>query len=368
MKQDRRHSEILLRGIVASVCAICIGCDVEIPSLRKATEQVAEYSSEQLPKEPLEPVAAQIDNERASLEHYAASRVKMLEAVRVQTEKELSGIIEDRRVMSGRVSELADKAYSKKDAGFENALLLFLKDEMLNSLATRYLGSDFSIVRNEFVAKIRETYRQSKMRMEALAANRKVYDGVVEESVGRAALSKKSAEDEIRRLQSGIRDKERRIGYLRNMGMASRQEKERRGREIVSLESEIGNMKQNLNRVRSNIDRSSSELVRNRALRQLNDSDREVERRFEGMVPASKVAEDYECLTVKRLDTVMREKEAAVKDRKGLLEAQVTFISSVASGLDKLGVQSLKKIREEIDRALNWNAQDARKRGLNVGR
>jgi hypothetical protein len=31
-------------------------------------------------------------------------------------------------------------------------------------------------------------------------------------------------------------------------------------------------------------------------------------------------------------------------------------------------MQSLKKIREEIDQALNWNAQDAGKRGLNVGR
>ena len=75
--------------IAVTACVVCCGCDVEIPSLRKATEQVAKYTTEQTPKEPAEPAASQIVNERASLEHFAASRLKMIEASMAQTEKAL---------------------------------------------------------------------------------------------------------------------------------------------------------------------------------------------------------------------------------------------------------------------------------------
>ena len=191
------RADSIPKGVVVAISVVVAGCDVEVPSLRKVTEQVVEYTSEQVPNEPLTSPSVQVDGERASLEHYAASRRVILEAERGKTEKELAEIRADRQSLSQRVAEHSNRAYTDKNAGLENALLLLLNDEIVNSLANKYLGGDFAIVRNDFVSKVREAYKLKKEREEALAESRKIYEETVTASADKDAMLKKSSEEEI---------------------------------------------------------------------------------------------------------------------------------------------------------------------------
>lgn len=367
MKKGWIRIEPMLKSVAVALSVVAAGCDVELPSLRKAAEQVAKYTSEQMPNEPLTPTPVQVEGERASLEHYATSRRAILEAERGKVAKELAEIRADRQSLSQRVSEHSDKAYADKNAGLENALLLLLRDDIVNSLANKYLGGDFAIVRNDFVSKVREAYKLKKEREAALAESRKIYEEAVTSSADKDAMLAKSSEEELRKLESDIRDKERRIGYLRSMGMASSQEKKRRLQEIASLESEVRNMKRSLERMREKSRRNTSDSVKSRALRQFEASGKDIERRFKGIVSASEVAEEYENSTIKKLDVCMREMESKILVRKELQDAQITFISSLASGLEKLDGAGLRKVRKEIEQALLWTTEDARGKGFHVG-
>ena len=367
MKKRRIRIEPTLKSVAVALSVVAAGCDVELPSLQKATEQVAKYTSEQMPNEPLTPPPVQVEGERASLEHYATSRRAILEVERGKAEKELAEIRADRQSLSQRVSEHSNKAYADKNAGLENALLLLLRDDTVNSLANKYLGGDFAIARNDFVSKVREAYKLKKERDVALAESRKIYEEAVTSSADKGAMLTKSNEEEIRKLENDIRDKERRIGNLRNMGMASPQEKTRRLRVIASLESEVSNMKRSLERMREKSRRNTSDSVKSRALRQFEASGKDIERRFKGIVSASEVAEEYENSTIKKLDGCMRERESKILVRKELQDSQITFISSLALGLEKLDEQGLSKVREDIEQALLWTPEDARGKGFNVG-
>ena len=368
MKKNWIRMDFALKSAAVAACVACVGCDVEVPSLRNVTEQVAKYTSEQVPNEPLAPPPVQVEGERASLEHYATSRRAILESERGKAEKELAEIRTDRQFFSQRVAEHSNKAYADKNAGLENALLLILKDEAINSLANKYTGGDFSILRNDFVSKVREAYKLKKERDKALAESRKIYEEAVTASADKDAMLTKSSEEAIRKLENGITDKERRIGYLRNMGMASSQEKARRRQEITVLESEVRNMKRSLERMREKFGKTTSESVKSRALRQFEASGKDIERRFKGIISASEVAEEYESSTVKKLDASMREMESKALVRKELQDAQITFISSLSAGLEKLDGQGLRKVRKEIEQSLQWTPEDARGKGFHVGR
>ena len=338
--------------IAVTACVVCCGCDVEIPSLRKATEQVAKYTTEQTPKEPAEPAASQIVNERASLEHFAASRLKMIEASAMQTEKALREIRSDRDLMSKRVNEISGKVFADKNAGAEDVLLALLKDSTLNFLASKHLGNDFALLNTEFVSKIRNAAAKEKERDKELADNKQNYRELISSTDrDKTAAAKRTAND-IAMIQKEIADKEKRLKQMRSSLLGSRDARLKREREIRNLESEVRRERIRLDSVRREFSRQMSGASLSQAQMRFDNVNKDIERRYKNIMTVQQVTDEYEQNTVRKLDAAMSVKEDELESKKVMLESQKVFISSVSTGIDKLGMDDLKNIRAEIEKTL----------------
>jgi hypothetical protein len=342
----------VVKCIAVTACVACCGCDVEIPSMRKATEQVAKYTVEQAPKDSVEPVAAQIANERASLEHFAESRLKMIEVSEIQTEKALREIRFDRDSMSKRVNEISGMVFADKNAGAGDVLLALLKDPALNSLASKHLGNDFALQNTEFVSKMRNAVAKEKERDQELADNRLNYRALLSSADGKAAAAAKRTANDIAKMQKEIAEKEKRLKQLRSSLMGSRDAKLKSEREIRSLESEILRARNRLYLIRREADRTSSGASISQAQMRFDNVNKDIERRYKHIMTAQQVADEYERNTVRKLDAAMCAKESELESKMAIFESQKVFISSVSVGIDKLGLTDLKEIRSESEKVL----------------
>ena len=347
--------------IAVTACVVCCGCDVEIPSLRKATEQVANYTAEQTPKDPAEPAGTQIANARASLEHFAASRLKMIEASMSQTDKELREVRADRDTMSKRVNEISGKVFADREAGAEDVLSALLKDVTLNSLASKHLGNDFALLNTEFVSKVREAAEKEKERDLELADNKQNLRNLINSADReKAAVARRFANDSSK-LQKEIAEKEKRLQQLRSFMLGSHDARMKREREIQAIESEILRIRTRLESISREAGRPASGSSRIQAQIRYDNINKDIERRYKNILTVQKVADEYEQNTVKKLDVAMRSKEEGLEARMEVLESQKVFISSVSTGIDKLGMADLKAIRAEIEKALARKPEAAAK-------
>ena len=342
----------VIKFFAISACAVCCGCDVEIPSLRKATEQVAKYTAEQTPKEPVEPAAAQMANERASLEHFAASRLKMIEASMVQTDKELREVRSDRGAMSKRVNEISGKVFADKAAGAADVLAALLKDASLNSLASKHLGNDFALLNTEFVSKMRDAAEKERERDQELADNKQNFRDQLSSAVDEKSTVAKRFANEASKLQNVIAEKEKRLRQMRSDMLGSRDAKHKREREIRTLESEVWRIRTRLEAVNREANRPDSSSSKLQAQMRFDRVNQDIERRYKNIMTVQQVADEYERNTVKKLEAAMRLKEEGLESKMTMLESQKAFIASVSTGIDKLGMKDLEAIRAEIEKAL----------------
>lgn len=362
--RNGRIAHVAFRCAVSVTCIICTGCDIEMPSLRTATEKVAEYSEQQMPKDPPPPSDSHVKGARAELVHFVTSRLKIIDADIVQTEKDLSLVLADRKLMSKCVAELSGKVFSDKTAEREDALLAMLKDETLNVLAAKYLGSDFSLERNGFIAKIRDAYDREKRKEEAIAANKEMFSKTIAGLDSKDAQADNERQSQINSLKKQIEEKERQLRGLRTSTMVSMQARRDRDRKIGVLEREKDGLQRRINQLHSQRPNSSF-FVRNQAQMRLENANKEVEKKFKGDVTAFQVADECEKATLKKLEAETAKKETVLRDRQYLLGRQKLFISSLASGVEELNINALKKVREDIEKVLAWSAEDARKGAAN---
>lgn len=357
MKNDNAGLKRGIKYAAMMAGVVCCGCDVEIPSLHKATEEVAKYSAEQAPREHAEPIAAQLERERASLGHFAASRLKMIEASAVQTDKGLCDVKADRGSMSQRVTEISGRIYADESARAGDVLLILLRDAALNSLAYKYLGGDFSLASSEFVAKMRNAADLQREKAQALEENRRRYKEAIGEAVDKNTASARRIAQAAAKERQRISEMETRLRHLRSSLTGSRDAKARREKEIRNLESDIYRSRTRLESIRREADRSSAGSSRNQAQVRFDNMNKDIERRYGNIMTEHQVATEYEQCTIRKLDDAMRRKEAELVERKALLESQKSLISSVSTGLEKLGMADLKEIRAEIEKALARKAQ-----------
>ena len=352
----------VVKCLAVTACVVCCGCDVEIPSVRKATEQVANYTTEQTPKDPVEPAAAQIANARASLEHFATSRLKMIEASMAQMEKVLREVRGDRDTMSKRVNEISEKVFADKKAGAEDVLSALLKDSTLNSLASKHLGNDFALLNTEFVSKVRNAAEKEKERDQELADNKQNFRNLMSSADGERAAAAKRTANEASKLQKEIVEKEKRLSQLRSSMLGSRDAKLKRAREIQTLESEIWRARSRLDSIRREASRPASGSSKIQAQMRFDNVKKDIERRYKNIMTVQQLADEYGQNTIKKLDAAMRSKEEGIEAKLAMFESQKVFISSVSTGIDKLGMADLKAIRDEIEKTLARKPEAAAKR------
>ncbi|MBR3924220.1 MAG: hypothetical protein IKJ45_13965, partial [Kiritimatiellae bacterium] len=169
---------------------------------------------------------------------------------------------------------------------------------------------------------------------------------------GKAAAAAKRTANDVAKVQREIADKEKRLKQMRSSLIGSRDAKLKREREIRSLENEILRARTRLDLIRRESSRQTSGISRSQAQMRFDNVNKDIERRYKNIMTVQQVADEYEQNTVRKLDAAMCAKEDELESKMAMLESQKVFISSVSTGIDKLGMADLKKIRSEIEKTL----------------
>ena len=357
---NRMDGRFPVGSLIMAIAIVFSGCDFfEMPSQRKAKEASVKQAVLQREKEQEDATLQQkVKGECASLEHFIATQLKMLEADGKRNAQALDAVVADRRKFSMRVGELSEKSLADKQGTRAKGLLMLLNDDEVNQLAAKYLNSDFALLRSEFVEKVRHALEREREHKAALDRNNAKYDELMKSDQRQREQRRRSAQDMDAKRKSEIRELESKIRRLNNrMSMAEptarrvlKKELEMAQRRLDRLQSSTQDDKKSFET--RNID-SGAEDMRQRIERERQVANSKTEKLFSGEVTAFQLAEEYENLTVKRLDDAMKRKEQETRDGQERTSGRILFLKSVSSGLDRLDMAGLKKVRTDIDRKLS---------------
>lgn len=344
---------------VALAGFLLVGCDFELPSQRRAKEEA--MRQEAVRQEKKETEREQAKGECAALRHHVWVQLGVVQASRAEAEKSLAELVEDRKVLSARLTELSEKSMSDKSGTRATALYAVLKDDGVNAIALKYLGNDFAVLRSEFAEKMRFVLKKENARKAALSKNRADFDRAVKEGEARAEESRRAISTGLAQIKRDIAETESRLQHLRRDSLSSStQAKKSRERAIQEAEQRLAILRSRHTEMlssnagtrlarESDTDASSA---RAKALLEREKADKAVQAQSKGDVTSFQLAEEYEERTIRRLDAVILEKDMLSHAQLKLAGEKMAYLQCVTNGIDQLDSVGLKRVRADIDAML----------------
>ena len=344
--------------IAAGLVCFLTGCDFELPSQKQKKEEIRRESirQEQKKKE-----VDEVKGAHTSLVQFVTAQTEILVEKAKKNKSTLAELLADRMIMSGLLGELSERNIADKEGTRASALYAMLKDEKLNEIALKHLGTDFAVLRAEFGEKVRRAIRIEKQKKDSLAKNEEEFKKTVADARAKAtqlqmesARAKKQLEQEIEQIERRRKTLQNRLNFATN-------------RERVSLVNEINNLTSHLNNLRNranSIQLAVQNAREQRATDHINqiswDKARHTRDKSNAEVLASlkdeqsqyEIAEVYESLTIRKLDAVLLEKNNAAKALDELLDSSLLYLKHALAGSETLDLSGVKRLRAEIDTQL----------------
>lgn len=350
---------------VALTGCLLVGCDFELPSQRRAKEEA--IRQEAVRQEKKETEMAQAKGECLALKHHVGVQLGLVQASRAEAEKLLAELVEDRKVLSARLTELSEKSMSDKSGTRATALYAVLKDDGVNAIALKYLGNDFAVLRSEFAEKMRFVLKKENARKAALSKNRADFDRAVKEGEARAEESRRAISTGLAQIKRDIAETESRLQHLRRDSLSSStQSKKNRERAILEAEHRLSILRSRYTEMLSN--NAGSRLAREsdadasstraKALLERDKADKAVQAQSKGDVTSFQLAEEYEERTIRRLDAAILEKDTLVHAQLKLAGEKMTYLQCVTNGIDQLDSTGLQRVRADISAMLAKEPQN----------
>jgi len=309
----------------------------------------------------------------AALKHFIATRLKILKNQQQEIVKELANIKSDRQKFSDRVKEISDANLADKNSSAASGLELLLSDGAINELAFKYLGKDFAVIRHEFAEKIRDAVAFEQKIQKEIEARRSSIEKSVTDSQAQVARARRENAAKIAQLKREIEANEKKIKRLRaDLQHHSGQDVQyirNANQEIRHVESTLSNLRSDLQREK--LAQNVRDADRNLALagtRASNDNKRLDEikaQRMKGSATTVQITENYEKLTLHKLDSALLEANQAAQAKQKLLSEQALYLESVTTGLETLDSASLKRVRTEVEAELARTVEGVSKKGAN---
>lgn len=169
---------------------------------KKIQEEMAERAMEQ---RRIEEKKEAEDRQRAAMKTFAEGMRKHHAEAKKTAEQELKTLRADSSKFSGAVSTImAEKDSKGEDQKYETKLLHILKNPDVNALALKYLGSDFTGVTAEYIARVREAYDAEKKYAAAVKSVDAAYDETMKRSAEWAKMTAAQRNAEFARLNKEI--------------------------------------------------------------------------------------------------------------------------------------------------------------------
>ncbi len=342
--------------IMPMMACLLTGCDFELPSQKREKQEA--IRREAVRQEQKQTEANETKSAHASLVQFVTAQTEIIAEKAKRSKAELTELVTDRMAMSRILGELSEKNVADKEGTRASALYAMLKDEKLNEIALKHLGTDFAVLRAEFAEKVRRAIKIEKQKKDSLAKNEEEFKKTVADARAKAtqlqeesARAKKQLEQEIEQVERRRKTLQNRLNFATN-------------RERVSLVNEISNLTSHLNNLRNranSIQLAVQNAREQRATDHVNqiswDKARHTRDKSNAEIVASlkneqspyEIAEAYEALTIRKLDAVLLEKNNAAKAFDELLDSSLLYLKHVLAGSESLDLPGVKRLRTEID-------------------
>lgn len=355
------------------VCLLA-GCDFELPSQKREKQEA--IRREAVRQEQRQTEASETKSAHASLVQFVAVQTEILTERAKKNEATLAELVADRMVMSRLLGELSEKNIADKEGTRESVLYAILKDGKLNEIALKHLGTDFAVLRGEFAEKVRRAVKIEKQRKDSLARNEEEFKKTVADARAKAnqhqvesARAEKQLEQEIEQVEK------RRKTLQRRLGLATTKERSVISAELNVLTSRLGDLRQQHNVAHLVAQRSREQRVADQSTQVMRDVAQRTREKSDAAVLASlrdeqspyEIAEAYETLTIRKLDTVLLEKNRAAMALGETLDASLLHLKHVLAGADALDLPGIKRLRTEVE-ALLLKTDASSEKGGKVGR
>lgn len=309
--------------MMVGVLAFAVGCDFDFDGSKKAAEEARQEAREEALRQ--ETAKQEAASRKEALKEYAQAKV-------TNFQKKVDELETKTRIATIDSEDLATtlKACNEANekANFETKILRLMKNEKVNELAIKYLGSGFEAQSEAFIAKVREVRAQEKKYQAAKDQADSDYKAKVAEAEESNSVAVAEYEKEIRRLQRDITGLEarRKKVKINELSMAPRRVKdsinnvqnlaqEKVDKERLDIDNQISQKRVEIARLRSKIDSLHSQ---NTTLAAMSTKERQlsiIERSHQGKDNAVDIATKMNEDTIGKLSaTIAKVKDASEKE------------------------------------------------------
>ena len=251
---------MLLAGFATMLLS---GCDDVLAPFGENRRRMEEQAA-QIEKEAVRERAEKEKKELAS-----AIKATIMEK-RKLFETRLSDVVETRRLLqmdSDNLTKAIAEAMGKRGASGEEPkhevkVLNVLKDEKVNALAAKYLGSDFSAAKEKFISDVKNGRAEESRYRKAIAEADAVHSSSLANTTKWNDRTREQREREIARLRHEIGALESRLGTTRkeisnltkNKLVGNKREERERVDKSVSINNKLNEIQDEISRKRRQLD------------------------------------------------------------------------------------------------------------------
>lgn len=308
---------------------------------------------------------ARVEGERTALRQHIEASCRVLESAIADAKRKSEEAKADRDALSARIREISSASDENGRTPERHVVLSgLLADDRVNELAAKYMDRNFMMIRLEFIEAMRAANGKIRRRDAALDRNQAAYDKSVADIADDVAKSQQSSQAsaaDLRRTISALEKKERDLQRMVSMSAGVSDVRRRKEQELRDVSSRLRDLHRDYDALRTNkkVDEATS-----RAMRQANDdkeraqkarerADAHVVRFFADMKAPEDITSECEKITIGELERRMVAAEKNAMEGMAGDAGNLDYLKSLCSGLDKLNVTALQRMRTDVDRRLS---------------
>jgi hypothetical protein len=316
--------------------------------------------------------AGEVRDLAASVKAVCADKRRRFEEFVKNKRQELAPVCADLEALSKQVAAAMEKkSASGKDVQYENKLLEAMKDKTVNELAVKYLGGDFSSVREDFIKQVRDTSSAEERYRKALAEADAAHSAVAVAQKKLEGQTRDQQKAEISRLKKEISALEKRWAAVRkdinnltkhSMIGDARAEQERREKGMV-LENRLNDIQDEIVKKREQLDYltapGNAVAIEQRAMDKTQQLRRDadlnhyrriddIERRMKPKRFLADVLPEYESKTIGKLRATIVAKKDALEAEIAKCDGKIREIESIETSLPLAEARELQEFRKKL--------------------
>ena len=341
------------------------GCDAVNDYIPTTNGKAAAQERERLSREREENEARErTDGERVALRQHVEANCKTLESALGECRERIVEAKSDREALAARIRELSSASDENGRTPERHVVLSrLLADDKVNVLAARYMERDFRMIRLEFIEAMRAANGLAKRRDDALSRNQEAYDksvsGIADDADRARQMSQGSAES-LRRSIAALERKEKELQRSVSMSSGVRDVRRRKEQELRDVSNRLRELHAQYDAIKTNRESNDAvERATRQASRTTEDAQRAKERadalvarNFAGLKDPAAITSDCEQRTIGELERrIIAAARSLDEGRRDVAEA-LAYLKSSVSGLDKLNLTALQRVRSDVDARL----------------